>query len=70
MSLLYLVAQSPMDCNAGYGRFGGSKAHADDLSKIFSIMEENGLLHPERLLTGMYLFIKDQTTPSSTPERV
>ncbi len=37
---------------AGYGRFGGSRATAEELSNIFSIMEQNELLVPERLLTG------------------
>ncbi|KAI0791930.1 Ribokinase-like protein [Abortiporus biennis] len=38
--------------HSGYGRFGGSKANASELSTIFSTMEQNGLLRPERLLTG------------------
>ncbi|PIL30403.1 hypothetical protein GSI_07589 [Ganoderma sinense ZZ0214-1] len=36
----------------GYGRFGGSRASAEELSRIFEIMEQNELLIPERLLTG------------------
>ncbi|TFK78206.1 Ribokinase-like protein [Polyporus arcularius HHB13444] len=38
--------------HSGYGRFGGSRATAEELSNIFSIMEQNELLVPERLLTG------------------
>lgn len=36
----------------GYGRFGGTRANASELSGIFEHMEQNGLLQPERLLTG------------------
>ena len=40
-------------CNfAGYGRFGGSRATAEELAKLFESMEQNGLLLCERLLTG------------------
>jgi hypothetical protein len=39
----------------GYGRFGGSKTTAAELSTIFQSMEENDLLHPKRLLTGLRL---------------
>ncbi|KAI0765649.1 Ribokinase-like protein [Trametes elegans] len=38
--------------HSGYGRFGGSRASAGELEQIFSIMEQNELLQPERLLTG------------------
>ncbi|EGN96899.1 hypothetical protein SERLA73DRAFT_111680 [Serpula lacrymans var. lacrymans S7.3] len=38
--------------HAGYGRFGGSKTTADELSAMFESMEQNGLLLPSRLLTG------------------
>ncbi|KAH8093250.1 Ribokinase-like protein [Cristinia sonorae] len=38
--------------HSGYGRFGGSKADAAELSRIFSLMEQNELLRSERLLTG------------------
>ncbi|KAI0701478.1 Ribokinase-like protein [Cytidiella melzeri] len=38
--------------HSGYGRFGGSRANAAELSGIFQYMEGNGLLCPERLLTG------------------
>jgi len=41
--------------HVGYGRFGGSKASAKDLSEIIQSMELNGLLNPSRLLTG-YIF--------------
>ncbi|KAJ3555582.1 hypothetical protein NM688_g2496 [Phlebia brevispora] len=37
---------------AGYGRFGGSRANAAELSYIFEMMEKNSLLSPDRLLTG------------------
>ena len=43
-----------MKIREGYGRFGGSRASAEDLSKIFEIMEQNELLLPERLLTGLH----------------
>lgn len=36
----------------GYGRFGGSRATAEELAKLFGLMEQNGLLLCERLLTG------------------
>ncbi|KAH7910066.1 Ribokinase-like protein [Hygrophoropsis aurantiaca] len=38
--------------HAGYGRSGGSKTTADELLGVVSGMEENGLLLPNRLLTG------------------
>ncbi|KAL6297847.1 Ribokinase-like protein [Sparassis latifolia] len=38
--------------HSGYGRFGGSRASASELAGIFQIMEDNGLLFPDRLLTG------------------
>lgn len=38
--------------HSGYGRFGGSRATAEELSKIFELMDQNGLLSSERLLTG------------------
>ncbi|KAI0091497.1 Ribokinase-like protein [Irpex rosettiformis] len=38
--------------HSGYRRFGGTRANAAELSAIFQYMEGNGLLHPERLLTG------------------
>jgi hypothetical protein len=40
----------------GYGRLGGSKASAQDLLEIFQSMEQNGLLHPTRLLTGEFIY--------------
>lgn len=39
----------------GYGRLGGSKASAEELLEILHSMEENGLLHPTRLLTGEFI---------------
>ena len=39
---------------AGYGRFGGPRASADELNQIFGIMEQNELLRPDRLLTGLH----------------
>jgi len=36
----------------GYGRFGGPRATAAELSTIFEQMEQNGFLSQERLLTG------------------
>ncbi|KZT20985.1 Ribokinase-like protein [Neolentinus lepideus HHB14362 ss-1] len=38
--------------HTGYGRFGGSRTTAEELSEIFCALEENGLLRPSRLLTG------------------
>jgi len=38
--------------HAGYGRSGGSKATAEDLTEMFESLEANGLLNPSRLLTG------------------
>ncbi|KAI0339686.1 bud site selection protein 16 [Trametopsis cervina] len=38
--------------HSGYGRFGGSRANAAELSRLFELMEGNRLLRPERLLTG------------------
>ncbi|TFY51006.1 hypothetical protein EVJ58_g10785 [Rhodofomes roseus] len=38
--------------HSGYGRFGGSRATAAELAKMFELMELNGLLLCERLLTG------------------
>ena len=41
-----------MVADTGYGRFGGPRASAEELSSIFTIMEQNELLIPDRLLTG------------------
>ncbi|KAG0691857.1 Ribokinase-like protein [Suillus ampliporus] len=38
--------------HTGYGRFGGTKASAEELTLIFKTMDEAGLLSPHRLLTG------------------
>ncbi|TFK48479.1 Ribokinase-like protein [Heliocybe sulcata] len=38
--------------HTGYGRFGGSRTTAEELSEMFRALEENGLLRPSRLLTG------------------
>ncbi|EPQ56186.1 Ribokinase-like protein [Gloeophyllum trabeum ATCC 11539] len=38
--------------HTGYGRFGGSRTTAEELSQMFRALEENGLLKPSRLLTG------------------
>lgn len=45
--MLHLISQ-----RLGYGRSGGTKATAHDLTEIFESMEQNGLLNPSRLLTG------------------
>lgn len=37
---------------AGYLRSGGTKATAEELERMFSVMEQNGLLRPTRILTG------------------
>ena len=36
----------------GYQRSGGTKATAEELERMFSVMEQNGLLGPTRILTG------------------
>ena len=36
----------------GYGRFGGPRTDAADLATIFEFLQRNGLLQPERVLTG------------------
>ncbi|KAG1735946.1 Ribokinase-like protein [Suillus paluster] len=38
--------------HTGYGRFGGTKASAEELTLIFKTMDGAGLLSPRRLLTG------------------
>ncbi|KAG2143811.1 Ribokinase-like protein [Suillus bovinus] len=38
--------------HTGYGRFGGTKTSAEELTAIFKMMDEVGLLSPGRLLTG------------------
>ncbi|EJD08541.1 Ribokinase-like protein [Fomitiporia mediterranea MF3/22] len=38
--------------HSGYGRFGGPKASAQDLTTIFDTMDANDLLTQQRLLTG------------------
>jgi pyridoxine kinase len=38
----------------GYFRAGGTKATAEDLERMFFVMEQNGLLKPARILTGGY----------------
>jgi hypothetical protein len=37
---------------SGYNRMGGTKATAEELERMFSVMEQNGLLRPTRILTG------------------
>ncbi|KAH9930244.1 Ribokinase-like protein [Fomitopsis serialis] len=41
--------------HSGYGRFGGARATAAELAKLFELMEQNGLLLCERLLTGRHM---------------
>lgn len=36
----------------GYGRFGGTKTNAEELTRIFDFMQQTGVLVPDRLLTG------------------
>jgi len=38
--------------HSGYHRIGGTKATAEELERMFSVMEQNGLLRPARVLTG------------------
>ncbi|KAI9507672.1 Ribokinase-like protein [Russula earlei] len=38
--------------HSGYHRVGGTKATAEELERMFSVMEQNGLLRPKRVLTG------------------
>ena len=42
--------------HSGYGRSGGTKATAAELNAMFESMEENELLMPTRLLTGIQDF--------------
>ncbi|KAH9893572.1 Ribokinase-like protein [Cubamyces lactineus] len=46
--LLVEIAQP----TSGYGRFGGPRATAAELEQIIGVMEQNGLLQQDRLLTG------------------
>ena len=39
--------------HVGYGRFGGTRTTGAELTNIFNLMEQNGLLNPPRLLTGI-----------------
>lgn len=36
----------------GYGRVGGTKTSAEELTRIFDFMQQSGVLVPDRLLTG------------------
>ncbi|KAF8555843.1 Ribokinase-like protein [Imleria badia] len=38
--------------HTGYGRFGGTKTNAEELTRIFDFMQQSGVLIPDRLLTG------------------
>ncbi|KAH9981946.1 Ribokinase-like protein [Russula compacta] len=38
--------------HTGYYRVDGTKATAEELGRVFSVMEQNGLLKPARILTG------------------
>ncbi|CDO69691.1 hypothetical protein BN946_scf184851.g79 [Trametes cinnabarina] len=38
--------------HSGYGRFGGPRTSAAELNQILNVMEQNGLLQQDRLLTG------------------
>jgi pyridoxine kinase len=37
---------------AGYGDFGGTRTTADELTRLFNLMQQSGVLIPGRLLTG------------------
>ena len=37
---------------SGYNRTSGTKATAEELERMLSVMEQNGLLRPARVLTG------------------
>ena len=39
-------------CATGYRRLGGSKTQAGDLVSLFDVLERNGLLSQDRLITG------------------
>ena len=39
----------------GYGRFGGTRTTAQDLTVIFETMDANKLLSQDRLLTGTFV---------------
>jgi len=52
-SILYAhIAQHGFIKIAGYQRSDGTKATAEELERMFSVMEQNGLLGPTRILTG------------------
>lgn len=54
--------QSNRGIALGYGRFGGSKATAKELSEIFRLMEANRLLTQSRLLTGMFYLLHEKNS--------
>lgn len=47
-SLILANNQIPL----GYGRWGGTKTTAEELTDIFNYMDMSGVLSPRRLLTG------------------
>ncbi|KAG1886553.1 hypothetical protein F4604DRAFT_1513223, partial [Suillus subluteus] len=38
--------------HTGYGCFGGTRASAEELTSNFKMMDETGLMSPQRLLIG------------------
>ncbi|KIJ65478.1 hypothetical protein HYDPIDRAFT_110564 [Hydnomerulius pinastri MD-312] len=38
--------------HSGYGHFGGTKATAEELTRLFDLMDQTRVLNPARLLTG------------------
>jgi hypothetical protein len=49
--------------SVGYGRGGGTKATADELTSIFDSLRQNELMIPGRLLTGSFQYtILDKDT--------
>ncbi|KAF9233742.1 Ribokinase-like protein [Melanogaster broomeanus] len=38
--------------HSGYGHFGGTKTSAEELTRIFNLMQQTDVLIPDRLLTG------------------
>ncbi|KAF8515963.1 Ribokinase-like protein [Gautieria morchelliformis] len=58
------------DVDVGYGRIGGWKSSAEELSSVFDGMEKNGLLNPSRLLTGYVPGVEALTVISKIVRRL
>jgi len=44
-----------MESDTGYGVFGGTRTSAEELKVLFEYLEKNGLLNPDRILTGEHV---------------